>query len=101
MTRNVILAGTETPEAPKRLLRAGQLEAHWDAGALRWIRWNGVEVMRGILFLVRTPGWGTPAGTLDNVSIDESGDGFEVSYDAQFGEKDKGVMVAIRFSGFL
>ena len=99
MTRDVILSGTAITEAPKRLLRAGKLEAHWDAGALRWIRWNGVEVMRGILFLVRTPGWGTPAGTLDNVHIDERDDGFEVSYDACFGTRDTGVMVAIRFSG--
>ena len=56
MTRDDILCGTATTESPKRLLRAGKLEAYRDAGALRWIRWNRIEVMRGILFQVRTPG---------------------------------------------
>ena len=61
MSRDILLTGTAITEAPTRRLQAGALEAVFDAGALRWIRWNGVELLRAVMFLVRTPGWGTPA----------------------------------------
>ena len=61
MNRAILLTGTPVIENPTRALRAGKLEAEFDAGALRKIRWNGVEVLRAILFLVRTPGvWRAP-----------------------------------------
>lgn len=99
MTRTILLTGTPVTETDTRLLRAGKLEAHFDAGALRWIRWNGVEILRAIMFLVRTPGWGTPAPTISGLEISEDEAGFAVSYDAHYGTAGAGVAVTIRLTG--
>ncbi|WP_421594579.1 hypothetical protein [Shinella sp. M27] len=97
MNPSIILTGTTVEEPAKRLLKAGALEATFDSGALRWIRWNGVEILRGISFLVRTPSWGTPAPVVSNLLIDEQELGFDVRYDAYFGEAGKGVLAKISF----
>lgn len=99
MSRDVLLTGTPVTEAATRPLRAGALEAHFDAGALRWIRWNGVEVLRSIALLVRTPGWGTPPATIAGLDIREDANGFSVSYDAHYGTPGAGVRAAVRLTG--
>ncbi|MBE2276675.1 MAG: hypothetical protein IAE87_10290 [Rhodobacteraceae bacterium] len=99
MSRAITLTGTEVTEAPVRLLRAGPLEASFDNGALRWIRWNGIEVLRAVMFLVRTPGWGTPAPMITALEIGETADRFTVSYDAHYGTPGTGVKVGVRLTG--
>ncbi|NPD16841.1 hypothetical protein HOY34_16735 [Xinfangfangia sp. D13-10-4-6] len=96
---DILLTGTPVTETASRVLRAGALEATLDSGALRWIRWNGVEVLRGVLFLLRTPGWGTPFPKVSGLSVDSRADGFTVSYLAHYGAPGAGVQVAIRLSG--
>ena len=97
MNTSVILTGTAIEEPAKRILRAGGLTATFDAGALRWISWRGVEILRGIAFLLRTPGWGTPAPVIGDVHIEENAAGFDVRYEAIYGEAGRGVRAAIRF----
>ncbi len=99
MSRAVLLTGTPLAESPARPLRAGGLEATFDAGALRWIRWNGIEVLRALMFLVRTPGWGTPAPDITGLEIREEATGFSVSYEAHYGAPGQGLRVAIRLTG--
>ncbi len=99
MSRDILLTGTSVTEAAIRPLRAGPLEAHFDAGALRWIRWNGVEVLRSIALFVRTPGWGTPPAVITGLDIREDAQGFSVSYDAHYGAPGAGVRAAIRLTG--
>lgn len=99
MNRSVILTGTAIEEAPSRRLTAGALEATFDSGALRWIRWNGVEILRAILFLVRTPGWGTPAPAISNLRVSEEADGFHISYNAYYGSPSNGITAEIRLDG--
>lgn len=99
MNRAVILTGTAQAEGPLRVLRAGPLEATLDNGGLRWIRWNGIEVLRGVMFLVRTPGWGTPAPVITALDILETAGGFTVSYEAHYGTPGSGVTVGIRLRG--
>ena len=99
MSRDILLTGTAITEAPTRRLQAGALEAVFDAGALRWIRWNGVELLRAVMFLVRTPGWGTPAPVITGLEIHEDAERFTVSYQAQYGNPGAGVQVAIRLRG--
>lgn len=101
MKRDILLTGTPIRENETQALKAGKLEAVYDAGALRWIKWNGVEILRAIMFLVRTPGWGTPPADISNLSIQEDPDGFSISYDAHYGEKEKGVVVQILIRGSL
>lgn len=99
MTRNIFLTGTANPEPKTQALKAGKLEAVYDAGALRWIKWDGLEILRAIMFLVRTPGWGTPPADISNLSIEQATDRFSVSYDAHYGAKDNGVVVQVLLEG--
>lgn len=74
------LCGTEQLEPPLRTLRAGALSVEFDNGALRYIRIGGIEVLRGISFLVRDENWGTYSPVLDDLQIDERPDAFNVAY---------------------
>jgi D-apionolactonase len=78
----VALYGTLQEAPASRTLRAGALSAELEDGALRAVRWHGVEILRGAAYLVRDTGWGTPPARLSGLSIEEDGDGFRVSYDA-------------------
>lgn len=98
MKPSVILTGTAIEEPAKRVLKTGALEATLDAGALRWIRWNGVEVIRGIGFLLRTPGWGTPSPVIGNLQVDEDARSFHIGYEACFGGAGNGVLAKIDFT---
>ena len=79
----VRLYGTEQPVTPPRLLKAGPLTAEYEAGNLRYIRFNGVEVMRAISFIVRDKDWGTYDPTITDLEILENEDGFSVRYRAR------------------
>lgn len=77
------LFGTEEPVPPLRLLTAGSLSVCFDAGNLRTIRHHGLEVIRGIAFLVRDKDWGTLPAVLSDLEIDEAPDRFRVRYRAR------------------
>lgn len=55
-------------------LSSGALRASCDGLALRWLRWHGVELLRGVAFVVRDAQWGTYAPP---VSVVEDSDGPE------------------------
>lgn len=99
MKQDILLTGTSNPEPDTQSLKAGKLEVVYDAGALRWIKWNDVEILRAIMFLVRTPGWGTPPARISNLSVQEKADQFTISYDAHYGEVGQGVVVNIVLNG--
>ena len=79
----VKLTGTEQPDVTGQILSAGPMSAEFDNGNLRYIRLNGVEVLRAIAYLVRDENWGTYPATLNNLRIDQRKDSFSVSYRAQ------------------
>jgi hypothetical protein len=78
----VRLFGTEEAVEPPRRLRAGELTADLEAGNLRYIRFGGVELLRAVSFIVRDRNWGTYNPEISNLSIRESGNAFNVTYDA-------------------
>ncbi|EWY41028.1 hypothetical protein N825_30540 [Skermanella stibiiresistens SB22] len=82
----VTLYGTGIPPATPRVLRAGALSAELEDGALRAIRWHGIEILRGVNYLVRDPGWGTLPASLSNLFIEESDEAFAVSFEATVGD---------------
>ncbi len=82
-TRAIRLYGTEAPTPEVRAVRAGGLSAELEAGKLRYVRRGGHEALRGLAFVVRGPGWETFAPTLTNLSVEESGGGFRIGYDAR------------------
>lgn len=74
------MCGTEQVDPQLRTLRAGPLSVELDNGALRYVRVGGIEVLRGISFLVRDEKWGTDTPVLDDLQIDEKPDAFSVAY---------------------
>jgi D-apionolactonase len=104
-SRAIKLFGTEVPDGKRRELKAGHLTALLDNGALRYIRYRGVEVLRGIAFLVRDRNWGTYAPAIEAPEVRQAKDGFTVSYMATCHDKDQairyGVEVAAKADGTL
>lgn len=79
----IALFGTSEPQPTTTLLKAGPVLATLEAGALRRIRYNGIEVLRGIAFLVRDAAWDTAHSIINDLRIDHVGDGFSVRFSAR------------------
>jgi len=79
---SVRLFGTEEPVTPPQMLRAGPLTAELEAGNLRYIRYEGRELLRAVSFIVRNKNWGTYNPEISGLEIHESDNGFRVTYDA-------------------
>src|SRR5262245_47209180 len=78
----VRLYGTDEEVAKPRILQAGPLTAELEAGTLRHIKFDGIEVMRAISFIVRDKDWGTYNPTINDLKVTEAGEGFQVAYSA-------------------
>ncbi len=72
LNRAIKLYGTEVPDGKRRLLTAGPVSAMFDNGALRYIHYRGVEVLRGIAYLLRDKNWGTYGPDIQNLKIDRA-----------------------------
>src|SRR5687767_4346421 len=90
-SRAVKLFGTETPESRRRELTAGSVTATLDNGALRYIRYRGAEVLRGIAYLVRDKNWGTYSPVIEGLKIRQSRSGFSVRYKATCSDADQSI----------
>ncbi|HET6507863.1 MAG TPA: hypothetical protein VFG42_13825 [Baekduia sp.] len=64
-------------------LRAGPLTAVLDGADLRWVRWDGVEVVRRLGFAARGPSWSTIPATARDVVLEERPAGFDVRVTAR------------------
>jgi hypothetical protein len=80
--RAIALCGTDEPDVPGRVLHSGPMEVEFGNGQLRYLKVNGVEVLRSIGFLVRDENWGTYAPAISDLAIDQRADGFSVSFHA-------------------
>jgi len=81
-SRAIRLYGTEQVDPPHRILRAGALSIAFDNGGVRYVRFGGIEVLRGIMFLVRDENWGTFTPVLEDLTVEEGTDAFSISYRA-------------------
>jgi hypothetical protein len=79
---SVRLFGTEEPVAPPELLKAGPLSAELEAGNLRYIRYEGRELLRAVSFIVRNKNWGTYNPEISELNVTQAGDSFRVTYRA-------------------
>ncbi|MFQ6554208.1 hypothetical protein AAD018_017840 [Aestuariibius insulae] len=98
-SRAIALYGTEEAVPAPRLLTAGKLTAELEAGNLRYIRWDGEEVLRAISFIVRDRDWGTYAPQISKLEIEEDGDVFQVSLRAEVQGKDETFIYEARIEG--
>jgi hypothetical protein len=99
LSRAIKLCGTDQSDPPSRLLRAGPLSAELENGALRYIRFSGIEVLRAIAFLVRDENWGTFTPTISDLRVEEGSDGFAVSYRAVCADAKRRLSYEARITG--
>ncbi|MCT7666953.1 hypothetical protein [Shinella kummerowiae] len=78
------LYGTSECEPESRTLAAGDLRVELQDGNLRTLRFRGHEVLRAIAFLVRDKDWGTCGAAITDLSVQETGENFSVTYKARF-----------------
>ena len=83
-SHTISLFGTEQPVPERKVLHAGPLEATWEAGALRNIRYRGIEILRGIAFLSRDESWGNIPVEIANVHVTQEKARFHLSCDLEF-----------------
>jgi D-apionolactonase len=82
-TQNLLYYGTMQPVAPQRRLAAGPWSVLLIDGALHEIRYEGVEVIRAVSFLVRDKDWGTCRPIVERVDTEQTAVGFRVAYEAR------------------
>jgi hypothetical protein len=92
-SRAIKLFGTEAADAKGRMLRAGALTAILDSGALRYIRFNGKEILRAVAFLVRDENWGTFTPEIRNLKISQRRDSFAVRYEARCADAKRALVL--------
>jgi len=93
------LFGTEEPPVETRLLRAGPLSVELDAGNLRYIRYDGHEAIRAVSYVVRDQYWGTSNPEIENLEIEETAEGFTVTYDAECKDGEQSYRYAAKITG--
>ena len=76
------LYGTSEPPIKLMEFKAGQLSILMEGGNIRYVRFDGVEVLRGISFLVRDTRWGTYDAVLSDIRKTQAEGYFEFAYTA-------------------
>lgn len=74
------LYGTDEPVPERRLLIAGALSCEFESGVVRRVRWRGVELLRGVAYLLRDRDWGTTPARIDALQFDETRARFVVQF---------------------
>ena len=93
------LFGTDEPPVETRLLRAGPLSVELDAGNLRYIRYDGHEAIRAVSYVVRDRYWGTFNAEIENLEVEETADGFTITYDAECKDATQSFRYAAKITG--
>ncbi len=99
ISKAIALCGTEQPDTPGRNLTAGPMSVEFDNGQLRYLKVDGVEVLRAVGFLVRDENWGTYTPAISNLKIDQRTDSFSVSFHAVCRRPDQEIAYDARIEG--
>jgi hypothetical protein len=97
--RAVKLCGTDAADPPSLRLSAGDLSVELENGQLRYVRFGGVEALRGVAFLVRDENWGTYAPQIEDLDVKETAEGFAVAYRAICRDKRQNLAFEARIAG--
>src|SRR5258706_3964033 len=99
ISRAIMLCGTEQPDTPGRILKAGPLSVEFENGQLRYLKVSGVEVLRVVGFLIRDKDWGTATPAISNLRIDQRSDSFSVSFHAEIRIESQQLLYDARIEG--
>ena len=83
MSRAEALFGTVEPVQQMLRLAAGALSIDFDQGAIRYVHWGSLEVIRAVAFVVRNTTWGTCVPEISDMTISQKPDHFRVGYAAR------------------
>ncbi|MBG1232428.1 hypothetical protein [Aestuariivirga litoralis] len=90
MAKNLLkLYGTTEKPSESKMIQAGALSVEWLGGNLGKIAFGGVEVLRGISYLVRDANWGTCAAKISGLKIAKSRGGASIIYKATAANGDR------------
>ncbi|WP_299961093.1 hypothetical protein [uncultured Roseobacter sp.] len=98
-SRSIALFGTDEEVPPPRILQAGKLSAELEAGNLRYIRWQGEEVLRAVSFIVRDKDWGTYNPEISDLQVTEDLESFTVTLRAVAGDSAQGFSYDAQIEG--
>lgn len=62
------------------MLRAGALSLQYEAGALRYLKVGGIEILHQIYAAVRDANWATIPGQITDFELDKQANSFQISY---------------------
>lgn len=65
---------------PVKRLKAGNIDCVYENGSLRNLKCGETEILRMIYFAVRDENWDTATFKIENESLEENENGFEISY---------------------
>ena len=94
-----LLFGTEEPPPRRDMLTAGRLSAVLEAGGLRHLRWDGLEVLRAVAFVIRDTSWGTYRADLADLQIEADAERFDVAFKANCDGPEGDLRFAARIEG--
>ena len=95
LPRSVLYYGKDEPLPEGTHLRAGPLTTVFEAGDLRYIRFEDHEILRRVYVAIRDHNWDTILPQLSNIQIEREGDAFRIAYDVE----NKSADVNFRWSG--
>ena len=98
-SRAVKLCGTDATDPQSLRLSAGDLSLELENGQLRYVRFGGVEALRGVAFLVRDENWGTYAPQIEDLDVRETAEGFVVGYRAVCRDERQSLAFEARITG--
>ena len=84
MISSVILHGRQGRQPRAIDLQAGALKMLYDEGSLRYISWNGVEIIRMIYASVRDKVWLTVKPEISGLKVSRNKKGFRLSFEGRY-----------------
>ncbi|MCA9861278.1 MAG: hypothetical protein KC438_16240, partial [Thermomicrobiales bacterium] len=88
---NQIRYGSNDALPERRTLRAGPLTAELEHADLRYVRVGDIEIVRRLYFAVRDRNWGTVEPVYTAFEVDDRGDSFRITIEAEHVDPSSGV----------
>ena len=98
MDSQTIYIALDEPLLPGKKLTAGRLSCLYEHGRLRYIKYDGNEIIRLVYFAVRDPEWRTAEYLIEKEWIVDDSSGFTISYSALHRLDDISYRVDVRLN---
>jgi hypothetical protein len=92
-----VTLGLTAGDGAARRVRAGPFDAVHHGDALRWIRFDGVEILRSIQLTARDRTWGTVEPVIEDVHLTREASSFSVNFRARYDGPDLGMLCDVEF----